>query len=67
MVELVDTVNPTQYQDASFKGLSFHQLGAKGWEITGHSGKVVSGTLERDELVIPELKIIVMEVLVRPL
>mgnify|MGYP003333392866 CR=1 FL=1 len=69
MVELVDTVNPTLYQDAFMKGLSFHQLslgsghvhGLQGRDSIIRSGKVVSEMLERGELVVPELKIIDLE------
>lgn len=69
MVELVNTVNPSQYPDAFLKGLSFHQLslgsghanGDKGFQSIVSAGKEVSKLLELNILQVPQLEVISLE------
>ncbi len=69
MVELVKTVDPSQYPDAFLKGLGFHQIslgsghvfGERGFASIVNAGKEVSELLENGELEVPKLKIIGLE------
>ncbi len=69
MVELVQAVNPTNYPNAFFKELSFHQVslgsghvhGDKGKSLITQIGKTVSHMLETGDLQVPKLKIIALE------
>ena len=69
MVELVKTVNPSQYPDAFLKGLSFHQLSLgsghanrdKGFQSIVSAGEAVSDLLERNLLHVPQLEVISLD------
>ncbi|MDG3084975.1 zinc-binding dehydrogenase [Vibrio hannami] len=69
MVELVSTVNPTNYPDAFLKGLSFHQLslgsghvnGQKGLSSITIAGTKVSELIEKGKITIPQLEVIKLE------
>lgn len=69
LVELVKTVNPTEYPGAFENGLSFHQLSLGSGHINGElgratitdAGRSVSYLLEMGELQLPELKVIELE------
>jgi len=69
MVELVNTVNPQNYNNAFLQGLSFHQLslgsghvnGAAGRATLFDSGTKVSALLSDGSLQVPELTVISME------
>jgi len=69
MVELVNTVNPQNYNNAFLQGLSFHQLSlgsghvnsAAGRATLFDSGTKVSALLSDGSLQVPELTVISME------
>ncbi|ORT52849.1 dehydrogenase [Vibrio sp. qd031] len=69
MVELVQTVRPSEYPDAFLRGLSFHQLSLGSGHVNDHSGRTgitdagvqFNQLLENGHIRVPALEVIELE------